>query len=83
MSRLFLDWITVADLGCWCACFWWMHRISTRQDALLNQLQEQARRIERVSEAEHQILADLHPSVQQIEKDLGEVSEKVSEAEKT
>ena len=50
---------------------------------MLSQLQEQARRIERVSEAEHEILADLHPSVQKIEKDLGEVSEKVTEAEKT
>lgn len=83
MSRHFLDWITAADLGCWCVCFWWMHRISSRQDAMLSQLQEQARRIERVSEAEHEILADLHPSVQKIEKDLGEVSEKVTEAEKT
>lgn len=81
MSGLFLNWITVVDLGCWAVCFWWMHRISKRQDAVLSQLQEQARRIERVSKEEHQILTELHPSVQKIEKDLGEVSEKVTEAE--
>ena len=45
---------------------------------MLKQLQEQAHRIEGVSQAEHDILAELHPSVQKIEKDLGEVSEKVT-----
>jgi hypothetical protein len=54
-----------------------MHRISSRQDATLQQLQEQARRIEDISKAEHEILTDVHPSVQKIEKDLGEVSEKI------
>ena len=74
MNRYFLD------LGCWCVCFWWMHRISKRQDAVLKQLQEQARRIERVSKEEHEILTELRPSVQKIEKDLDDVSEKVTEA---
>lgn len=81
MSGLFLDWITIADLGCWGVCFWWMHRISKRQDAVLSELQEQARRIERVSKEEHEILTELRPCVQKIEKDLDEVSDKVTEAE--
>ncbi|MEO8439509.1 MAG: hypothetical protein ABI540_04730 [Spartobacteria bacterium] len=80
MNRLILDWITVVDLGCWCACFWWMHRVSTRQDAMLEQLRRQAERIERVSKQEHAILSELHPSVQKIEKELDEVSEKVAPA---
>jgi predicted nucleic acid-binding Zn-ribbon protein len=54
-----------------------MHRISSRQDATLKQLQKQARRIEDVSRAEHEILSDLHPSVQKIEKGVDEVSEKI------
>jgi len=54
-----------------------MHRISSRQDATLKQLQKQARRIEDISEAEHEILSDLHPSVQKIEKGVDEVSEKI------
>ena len=55
-----------------------MHRISSRQNAVLEQLQKQARRIEHISKAEHDILTELHPSVQKIEKDLDEVSEKVT-----
>ena len=54
-----------------------MHRISSRQDATLKQLQRQARRIEEVSKAEHEILSDLHPSVQKIEKGVDEVSGKI------
>lgn len=83
MSHLLLDWITVADLGCWSVCFWWMHRISKRQDAVLNQLQQQARRSERVSKEEHEILTELRPSVHKIVKDLNDVSDKVTEAENT
>jgi len=54
-----------------------MHRISTRQNATLEQLQTQARRIEDISKAEHEILTDLHPSVQKIEKGVDQVSEKI------
>jgi iron-sulfur cluster repair protein YtfE (RIC family) len=71
------DFFALVDLLCWGVCFWWMHRISSRQNATLKQLQEQARRIEEVSKAEHEILTDLHPSVQKIEQDLGAVSQKI------
>ena len=81
MSHVLLDWITVADLGCWCICFWWMHRISTRQDAVLEQLREQARRIEKVSKEEHAILSEVHPNVEAIQKDVHEVTEKVDRVE--
>ncbi len=81
MPPILLNAISVVDLGCWVLCFWWMHRISSRQDAMLSQLQEQARRIERVSEEEHEILTELRPSVQKIEKDLDQVSEKVATEE--
>jgi hypothetical protein len=29
-----LFWMTVLSTGCWLVCFWWMHRISKRQDAM-------------------------------------------------
>jgi len=77
VPRSFYDFITLVDIVCWGICFWWMHRISSRQDATLKQLQKQARRIEDISEAEHEILSDLHPSVQKIEKGVDEVSEKI------
>lgn len=81
MPRFFLDAVTVADVGCWCVCFWWMHRISTRQNAVLEQLREQAKRIEKVSQEEHAILTELHPNVEAIQKDVQEVSEKVTRVE--
>ena len=77
-SRLFFDLVNVAGLACWPVCFWWMHRISKRQDAMLIRLRKQARRIERVSEEEHEILTQLSPSVEKIERGLDEVSEKVA-----
>ena len=83
MPPILINAISILELGCWVVCFWWMHRISSRQDAMLIQLQEQARRIERVSKEEHEILTELRPSVQKIEKDLDEVSEKVAPGENT
>lgn len=83
LNRLSFDATSVINLACWCICFWWMHRISKRQDSVLHQLRDQAHRIERVSEEEHEILTELRPSVQKIERDLGNVSEKVHETEST
>ena len=83
MTRLILDLTNIAGLGCWCVCFWWMHRISTRQNAVLDQLREQAQRIEKVAKEEHAILTELHPNVEAIQKEVGEVSEKVTRVEDT
>ena len=35
MILALLSWL---GIGCWCVCFWWMHRISSRQDAFLKEL---------------------------------------------
>jgi cell division protein FtsB len=60
------DLLTLVNFGCWGLCFWWMHRISARQDAVLRELQQQARRIERLSEDEHELLREMHPAVEDI-----------------
>lgn len=72
MPRVLLDGLAVVELFCWGVCFWWMHRISSRQDVMLAQLKKQANRIESVSREEHKILQELHPSVQKIEKNIDE-----------
>ena len=82
-SRFFLHLVNVLGLGCWGVCFWWMHRISVRQNATLKQLQQQAHRIEKVSQEEHAILNDLHPNVAAIQQKVGEVSDKVTRVEGT
>ena len=78
MPRIFFDFLGIANIGCWCICFWWMHRISTRQNAVLAQLGKQAQRIEKISKEEHAILSEVHPSVESIQKSVDEVSDEVT-----
>jgi hypothetical protein len=75
MSRSLLNLISVLDIACWGICFWWMHRISERQNAMLEELQQQARSIEHLSKEEREILKELHPTVQKIEEGMDQVKE--------
>ncbi len=83
MKMLTIDWITAANFGCWAVCYWWMHRISSRQNAVMEQLTKQAHRIEEMSRQEHELLAQVHPNVEAIQKGVEKVSEKVERAEGT
>jgi len=67
-------WISVVSALCWIVCFWWMHRISTRQDALLAALQGQASRIEELSRAEHDLIREVHPQVGEIKDTVTRVA---------
>jgi hypothetical protein len=58
-------WLTWVGTGAWVICFWWMHRISARQDALLMELKELAK-------TQQDILKEVHP-------DVGEIKEHVVE----
>ena len=75
MSMFALTWI---GLGCWCVCFWWMHRISALQEAMLKELHEMTTRIERLSQAEHDLIRDVHPKVNEIKEHVENVAEAVS-----
>ena len=55
-------WLTWVGTGAWVVCFWWMHRISTRQDALLTELRELAR-------TQHDILREVHLDVGESENE--------------
>jgi len=59
-------WMTLAGTICWGICFWWMHLISTKQNSLLEQLRQQAKRIEKLSKEEHELIKELHPQVGEI-----------------
>ena len=63
---------------CWAVCFWWMHRISSRQDAMLEELHEMTKRIEKLSQAEHDLMSDVHPQVSEIKEHVQNVKEAVS-----
>jgi len=78
MSRdEWMFWLTVGSSACWLVCFWWMHTISAKQNAVLAQLQEQNKRIEHLSKEEHDLLQEVHPQVGQIHAKVKEVAEKV------
>jgi hypothetical protein len=77
MNSALLSWLTVIGTGCWAVCFWWMHRISSRQDAMLQELQEQGRRVERLSREEHDLIKEIHPKVKNIEGDVSDVADAV------
>ena len=70
--------LTWVGIGCWCVCFWWMHRISSRQDALLEELHEMTTRIEKLSQSEHDLIRDVHPKVGEIKEHVEDVREAVS-----
>jgi len=75
MIVFLLAWV---GLGCWAVCFWWMHRISSRQDAMLKELNEMTARIEKLSQAEHDLMSEVHPQVTQIKEHVETVKEAVS-----
>ena len=75
MILFVLTWI---GLGRWCVCFWWMHRISSRQDAVLKELHGMTTRIEQISQAGHNLIREVHPQVGEIKEHVENVAEAVS-----
>lgn len=71
--------ITTVGTACWAICFWWMHRISKRQDNMLAELHEVTRRIEEVSREEHELIREVHPGVGEIKETVEDVKEAVAE----
>jgi predicted nucleic acid-binding Zn-ribbon protein len=76
MIVLTLAWVGMA---CWLVCFWWMHRISSRQDALMKELHEMTTRIEHLSKREHDMIQEVHPQVTEIKEQMDSVKEAVSQ----
>ena len=75
LVALTLGWIGTA---CWMVCFWWMHRISSRQETMLKELHEMTTRIEQLSQAEHDLISEVHPQVSEIKEHVENVAEAVS-----
>ena len=73
----FAFWLTLVSAACWIICFWWMHRISVRQDSLLAELQSQTNRIEELSRTEHDLIREVHPQVGEIKQTVREVATEI------
>jgi len=75
MIALILAWIGTA---CWVVCFWWMHRLSSRQETMLGELHEVTKRIEKLAKAEHDLISEVHPKVEEIKESVKDVAVAVS-----
>jgi len=75
MTALILAWV---GTGCWIVCFWWMHRLSSRQETMLEELHEVTKRIEELSKAEHDMLREVHPNLEKIKESVKDVAVAVS-----
>ena len=80
MKRLEEMAFLLASIGtaCWAVCFWWMHRISTKQETMLKELHEVTARIERLSKAEHDLIKEVHPKVTEIKEQVDTVADAVA-----
>jgi hypothetical protein len=58
-----------------------MHRLSSRQEAMLQELHEVIKRIEELSKAEHEMLQQVHPNVEKIKESVKDVAVAVSAEE--
>jgi hypothetical protein len=75
-------WMTLAGTVCWGVCFWWMHRLSVKQNFLLDQIREQGKRIEKLSRIEHDLIKEVHPQVNEIKEGIDEMMAVVKENSK-
>jgi hypothetical protein len=75
----FCSWMTLLGTACWAVCFIWMHRISKKQNSLLDRLTEQGRRIEKLSKIEHDLIKEVHPKVSEIKEGMEEMIAAVKE----
>jgi hypothetical protein len=65
--------------ACWGVCFWWMYRISEKQNHLLDKLGDQGKRIEKLSKIEHDLIKEVHPQVSDIKEGMDEMIAAVKE----
>ena len=72
-------WMTLAGTVCWGVCFWIMRRLSLKQNALLDQLRQQGKRIEQLSKIEHDLIKEVHPQVIEIKEGMEEIIAVVKE----
>ena len=71
--------MTLAGTVCWGVCFWWMRRLSIKQNFLLDQLRDQGKRIEKLSRIEHDLIKEVHPQVNEIKEGMEEMMAVVKE----
>lgn len=64
----------IVGTACWGVCFWWMHRISVKQETMLQELHAVIKRIEDMSKEEQELIREVHPAVHQIKDSVKDVA---------
>ena len=78
MPRRYYDFLAIADIACWCICFWWMHRIYKPTGCRARSIAKTSRTNRKISTEQHAILTEVHPNVESIQKTVDEVSDDVA-----
>jgi hypothetical protein len=79
-KNLWSFWMAVGGTICWGVCFVWMHRISSKQNRLMEEIRDQNKRIEKLSKVEHDLIKEVHPQVSEIKDGMTEVIATVKES---
>ncbi len=76
MEKIEIAGLLLGAIGtaCWVVCFWWMHRISERQNTTLKELHDVASGIEALSKEEHELISEVHPTVAKIKESVKDVA---------
>ena len=75
MTTTLMIWLNVVSTLCWPVCFWWMWRISVRQNALISQLRQQTREIEEVARDEHAMIKNAQPRIGEIHETVHQLAQ--------
>jgi len=75
--------LALLGTACWGVCFWWMHLISAKQEAMLRELHDVASRIEALSKEEHELIKEVHPVVEKIHETVANVEDAVGSSPAT
>jgi hypothetical protein len=66
VNRTILDWLALFSAACWPVCFWWMHRISQRQNAVLKSLERETKSVRKLAKEEQEVIQEIEPRVKEI-----------------
>jgi hypothetical protein len=66
MTQELVNWLELFSAACWPVCFWWMHRISKKQNAMLADLDAQQKKVREISDEGREIIKEIEPKVKKV-----------------
>jgi hypothetical protein len=72
MTQDAVNWMNLLNAACWPVCFWWMHRISSKQNGMLADLHAQQKKVREISDEGREIIKEIEPKVQKVAAKIDE-----------